>query len=184
MPEQEQITRLLIAWQAGDAQALERLAPFIDAELRRLARRQMRNERPGHTLQPTALVHEAFLRLVGAEVSWQSRAHFLAVAARLMRRILVDHARRRDSARRGGPLRAETLDESLLPAASRPPAIVELDEALDRLAAFDARMAAGIELLFFGGLTPEEGAEALGISRSTLFEDLRLAKAWLKDELG
>lgn len=183
MPDNKEITRLLIAWQAGDVQALESLGPYIEAELRRLARRQMRRERPGHTLQPTALVHEAYLRLVGADVSWQSRAHFLAFAARLMRRILVDHARRRDSARRGGPLRAATLDESLLPGAEKAPAIVELDEALDRLARFDARMSRGIELLFFGGLTPEEAAEALGISRSTLFEDLRLAKAWLKNEL-
>lgn len=178
------ITALLRNWQAGDERALERITPYLHEELRRLAASHMRRESGGHTLQSTALVNEAYLRLVDVELDFASRAHFLAIASRVMRRVLVDHARRKRRAKRGGPAPNLTFDEALYLADADDPGILDLDDALNRLATFDARMARGIELIYFGGLTTAEAAEALGISRVTLHDDLNLAKAWLQRELG
>jgi len=178
------VTELLRAWGDGDDGALERLTPLVEAELRRLARGYMRRERGGHTLQTTALVNEAFLRLTDARrIRWQDRAHFLAISARLMRRVLVDHARARGYLKRGGGAQRVTLNEWL--AATPAPAldVVALDRALSALAAVDPRKAQVIELRFFGGLTVEEAAEVLGVSPDTVKRDWRLAKLWLLREL-
>ena len=178
-----EVSRLLVAWRQGDPHALERLLPLVYDELRRLARSQMRGERPDHTLQTTALVHEAYLRLCGADVAWEGRVHFLAVAATVMRRVLVDHARARGRAKRGGGVTPVALDESLAGSPDRPDAIVALDEAIERLSALDERKARAVELHFFGGLTYDETAAALGVSPATVDRELRLAKAWLYHEL-
>ncbi|HJZ79407.1 MAG TPA: sigma-70 family RNA polymerase sigma factor [Pyrinomonadaceae bacterium] len=179
----KQVTQLLAEWRGGNPQALDHLMPLVYDELRRLAQHYLRSERPEHTLQATALVNEAYLRLVDVRVSWQDRAHFFAVAARLMRRLLVDHARSHGRAKRdsGGPRVSLEVaaDISAEPAAD----ILALDEALTRLAAFDARKSEIIELHFFGGLSNDDVAEALGISRATVQRELRLAKAWLNHEL-
>jgi RNA polymerase sigma-70 factor, ECF subfamily len=178
------VTELLLAWSDGDNGALERLVPLVEAELRRLARAYMGKERRGHTLQTTALVNEAFLRLTDARrVRWQDRAHFLGISARLMRRVLVDHARARGYRKRGGDRQRVTLDEGL--AVSTDPAldVVALDRALDALAAVDARKSRVIELRFFGGLSVEETAEVLHVSPDTIKRDWRLAKLWLLREL-
>lgn len=178
------VTRLLLAWRGGDGAALERLVPLVYAELRRLAHRQMRRERPGHTLQTTALVNEAYVRLVDLKrVRWQNRAHFFAISAQLMRRILVDHARARGSLKRGGHAIQVALDDE--PAGSSPPHadLLALDEALTRLAALDRRKSQVVELRHFGGLSVEEAAEALGVSRETVMRDWKLAKLWLLREL-
>lgn len=186
MTDPPDITRLLVRWQDGDEAALERLSPFIYEELRKLAASHMRRERPGHTLQATALVHEAYLRLVGVKADITSRKHFYALSSRLMRRVLVDHARAAQRAKRGGGALRLTLHESLLDAGEteREAGILELDEALNKLGAIDARMARGVELLFFGGLTWDEAAEVLGVSRGTLHSDMTFAKAWLRDALN
>ena len=177
------VTQLLLDWRRGDAEALDHLMPLVYNELRRLAGHYLRSERPEHTLQATALVNEAYIRLVDMNVSWQDRAHFFAVAARLMRRLLVDHARAHHRAKResGGPKISldDAVEVSIQPAAD----IVALDEALKRLAEFDTRKTEIIELHFFGGLRNEEVAEALGVSRATVQRELRLAKAWLNHEL-
>jgi len=179
------VTRLLLAWRGGDEAALERLIPLVHGELRRLARQYMAGEKPGHTLQPTALVNEAYLRLVGARrVNWQNRAHFLAMAARLMRRALVDAARAKRYQKRGGEAMKVTFDEALPIEDVRGVDVVALDEALDALAAFDERKSRVIELRFFGGLSVEETAAVLGVSPDTVMRDWRLAKAWLARELG
>ena len=188
MSDKNQVTNLLIAWQGGDEAALEQLSPYIYQELRRLARRAMDGESAGHTLQTTALVHEAFVRLVGAEVSYQGRQHFFALAARMMRRILVDHARAKRRAKRGSggvhlPLHAAD-DAEAQPSVTDAETVIELDDALTKLAAFDARMAETVELIYFGGLSYEETAAALGISRAAVFEDLRFAKAWLRNAMS
>jgi RNA polymerase sigma factor (TIGR02999 family) len=178
------ITELLRAWSDGDDGALARLTPLVEAELRRLARSYMRRERRGHTLQPTALVNEAFLRLTDArQVRWQDRAHFLGISARLMRRVLVDHARARGFRKRGGGAQRVTLDEGLI--ASPEPALdlVALDRALEALAIDDVRKSRVIELRFFGGLSVEETAEVLHVSPQTIKRDWRLAKLWLLREL-
>jgi RNA polymerase sigma factor (TIGR02999 family) len=182
MNESLDVTGLLVAWRDGDEAALERLSPLLYTELRRLAGAYMAREAPGHTLQATALVNEAFVRLVDADVDYRDRRHFFALAARMMRRILVDHARTRERDKRGGGVVALSFDEEQhVPAgASDGTSILELDEALSRLGEIDARMVEAVELIFFGGLTYEEAAEVLGISRSTLFEDVRFARAWLK----
>ena len=180
----DQITRLLGEWQAGDEDALEQLTPFVYAELQKLAASHMRKERGGHTLQPTALVNEAFLKLLGADVDFANRAHFYGIASRVMRRVLVEHARYNSRQKRGGGAEKVTLHESLVGGEDREADIVELDTALNKLADFDARMARAIELLYFGGLSHEETAEVIGVSRTTLFEDLKLAKAWLNKELA
>ena len=178
------VTELLRAWGDGDDGALEQLTPLVEAELRRLARGYMRRERPDHTLQPTALVNEAFLRLTGARgVRWQDRAHFLGISARLMRRVLVDHARSRGYHKRGGGAQRVTLTEEL--AISPEPAldVVALDRALEALATVDTRKSRVIELRYFGGLSVEETAEVLHVSTDTVKRDWRLAKLWLLREL-
>jgi RNA polymerase sigma factor (TIGR02999 family) len=178
------VTELLRAWADGDDGALERLTPLVEAELRRLARGYMRRERPGHTLQTSALVNEAFLRLTDARhVRWQDRAHFLGISARLMRRVLVDHARSKGYQKRGGGARKVTLDEGLVAAAEPALDVVALDRALEALAAVDARKGRVIELRFFGGLSVEETAAVLQVSPDTVKRDWRLAKLWLLREL-
>ncbi len=185
MPDQvTPITALLRSWRAGDARALDQLAPVVYDELRRLARRHMRGERGPHTLQATAVVHEAYLRLVEAEVSWQDRVHFFAVAARLMRRILVDHAKGRGRVKRGGGAHRATLDEAVLVAPERSADLLALDAALNDLAQHDARKVEIVELHYFGGLTYDEMAETTGLSAATVHRELRLAKAWLQRELA
>ncbi|MGH9720104.1 MAG: sigma-70 family RNA polymerase sigma factor [Bryobacteraceae bacterium] len=186
-----QITRLLKAWGGGDQAALDQLVPKVHAELRRMARRYMRGERSGITLQTTALVNEAYLRLVDASnVGWQDRVHFFAVAAQMMRRILVDAARARGRAKRGGHARAVqhstalNLDEIPDVSAGRDREVVALDDALNELAKLDPRKAQVIELRYFGGLSVEETAEALRISPQSVMRDWKLAKAWLTRELG
>ena len=178
------ITRLLRDWRGGDSAALERLMPLVYDELRRLARRHMAGERKNHTLQPTALVHEAFGRLIDADIPWNDRVHFFAVAATTMRRILVEHARRANRPKRGGGAHRVTLEDDA--AAAQPPAfeILALDQALDRLGAFDERKARIVELHYFGGMTYEEGAAAMELSPATFHRELRLARAWLQRELG
>jgi RNA polymerase sigma-70 factor (ECF subfamily) len=168
----------------GGKDALDRLLPVVYAELRRIARNQMRRERQGHTLQPTALVHEAFLRLVDEGASWENRAHFFGVAAQVMRRLLVDHARRRRAAKRAIPI---TLDEALLqPSSAAVPneEILAVDQALDRLARLDARQASVVELRYFGGLSVEETAEVLGVAERTVKLDWAMAKGWMKSQLS
>ncbi|MFN7914578.1 MAG: sigma-70 family RNA polymerase sigma factor [Vicinamibacterales bacterium] len=174
------VTILLKAWGAGDAAALEQLTPLVHAELKRIARNVMARERKGHSLQPTALVNEAYLRLIDVNgVSWQDRTHFLAIAARLMRRVLVDHARTRLARKRGGEAVRVTLDEKDLPAAQTAQEVTELDEALEALAEVDLRKSQVVEMRFFGGLSVEETAAALGVSEATVMRDWKLAKAWL-----
>jgi RNA polymerase sigma factor (TIGR02999 family) len=179
-----EITDLLVAWGEGDRAALERLVPLVHAELRRLARGYMRGERAGHTLQTTALVNEAYLKLVEqGRVRWQNRAHFLAIAARQMRHVLVDYARRRKYQKRGGGALQVTLGEAEGMAEARSPDLVALDEALAALAEVDPRRARVVELKFFGGLTTEEAAEALGVSDTTVERDWTVARAWLHKTL-
>lgn len=181
--EADDVTLLLAAWRDGDPEALSRLMPLVYGELRRLAARSLGGERQDHTLQPTALVHEAFLRLAGGAVpDWQDRVHFFAVAAQVMRRLLVDHARARRTGKRGGGLRRLPLEAALeigSPAAGDPELLLALDEALGELAAHDPRKARIIELRFFGGLTLEETALVAGVATSTVILEARLARAWL-----
>jgi RNA polymerase sigma factor (TIGR02999 family) len=178
------VTRLLRAWGDGDEAALEQLLPLVEAELRRLARAYMARERRGHTLQTTALVNEAFMRLVDARgVRWQDRAHFLGISARLMRRVLVDHARTRGYRKRGGGAHRTTLDDALAVTPAPSVDLVALDQALEKLAAVDPRKSRVVELRFFGGLSVEETAEVLHLSTDTIKRDWRLAKLWLLREL-
>jgi RNA polymerase sigma-70 factor (ECF subfamily) len=178
------VTRLLVAWREGDREALDKLAPLVYHELRRLARRHMANERAGHTLQATALVNEAYLRLVEVtRVQWQDRAHFFAMAARQMRRILVDSARERRYQKRGGGAQKVTLDEQLLVGGPGPD-LVALDDALQALEKIDQRKSKVVEMRFFGGLSLEDTAAALGVSPDTVTRDWKLAKAWLMRELS
>ena len=175
---------LLRAWSGGDEGALERLTPIVYGELHRLASRYMRRERPGHSLQPTALVNEAYMRLVGyTRMRWQDRAHFFAVAAQVMRRILVEHARRHNL-KRGGNVLHISLDEEAVVGADHGLDIVALDDAMMALAVLDARKVQVIEMRFFGGLSVDETAEVLGVSPVTVKRDWRAAKAWLYRELG
>jgi RNA polymerase sigma factor (TIGR02999 family) len=183
-PDHQAVTQLLRQWSNGDKQALDQLMPFVYNQLRKLASNCLRSERPDHTLRATALVHEAYVRLVGAEVNWQDRVHFFAVSARLLRRILVDHAKSRQRHKRGGEFQKIPLDEALLVGPESDKGIVELDAALERLAVHDQRKSELIELLFFGGLTYDEAAAALKISPATVHRELKLAKAWLYQELG
>lgn len=179
-----QITQLLLAWNEGDAQALDQLMPLIHDELHRLAHLYMAGERAGHPLQTTALVNEAYLRLVdSSRVRWQNRAHFFAVSAQLMRRILVDVARSRKKLKRGGDAIQVSFDEAMAIAHEPGADLVALDEALTTLAAFDERKSKVVELRFFGGLTVEETAEVLKVSTMTVMRDWGLAKAWLLREL-
>ena len=180
-----QVTGLLLAWGQGDEAALEQLVPLVHGELRRLARRHMGHERQGHTLQATALVNEAYLRLIDVqEVHWQNRAHFFAMSARLMRRILVDFARSRHYQKRGGGAQQVSLDEALVVCKERGQDLVALDDALQALAAIDPRKSQVVEMRFFGGLSVEESAEALHISPETVMRDWKLAKVWLARELS
>jgi RNA polymerase sigma factor (TIGR02999 family) len=176
----EDVTQLLLSWSQGDATALDRLMPLVQAELHRLARRYMAGEKPGHTLQATALVNEAYLRLVNSsKVRWQNRAHFFAVSAQLMRRILVDFARSRHYLKRGGAARLVSLDEAL-PLSEEPDTdLVALDDALNDLAKMDARKAEVVVLRFFGGLSVEETSEVLKVSPDTVMRDWKFAKSWL-----
>lgn len=187
--DQGEVTRLLRAWNDGDAGALERLTPLVYQELRRLAHRRLARERAGHALQTSALVNEAYLRLVDAgRVRWQDRAHFFGVSARLMRQILVDFARSRDSLKRGGEVSVvgleEVPDQGLNVARSRSAELIALDDALNLLATLDARQSQIVELRFFGGLSEAEIAEVLHISQRTVRADWRVARAWLQRELS
>jgi len=186
MPESSPVpvTQLLLAWGQGDEAALEQLIPLVHAELRRVARRRMGHERVGHTLQATALVHEAYLKLIDIrQVQWQNRAHFFAISSRLMRRILVDHARARGYQKRGGGARNVTLDEALIVTSERGGDLLAVDEALEALAARDRRKSQVVEMRFFGGLSVEETAEALHISIRTVKRDWTMARLWLLREL-
>jgi RNA polymerase sigma factor (TIGR02999 family) len=180
-----EITDLLLQWRGGDAASLERLMPLVYDEMRRIAARQARQEREGHTLQPTAIVHEAYLRLVDERrVSWQNRLHFFGVAALTMRRVLVDHARRRRRAKRGGGETVLALADSDLVTAPRPVDFIDLDAALDKLQELDPEQARLVELRYFGGLSVEETAEVLAASPATVKRHWVSAKAWLFRELG
>ncbi len=184
-PSPQEVTQLLKAWSQGDQAALERLMPLVYEELRRVARRYMGRERDGHTLQTTALVNEAYLRLIDAsQVEWQSRAHFFAVSAQLMRRILVDYARAHNYVKRGGEVHHVSLDEAAVFSAEQAPDLVALDDALTDLAALDQRKSQVVELRFFGGLSVNETAEALKVSPRTVMSDWSLAKAWLLREIS
>ena len=177
------ITQLLRAWSGGDSAALEQLMPLVYDELRRRAQVYMSHERPGVTLQPTALVNEVYLRLIDADVTWQDRAHFFAIAAQMMRRILVDAARARASAKRGGAMPKVSLEENVTPESSPARELVALDEAIDELSRRDPRKAQVVELRFFGGLSLRETAEALRVSEDTVGRDWNFAKAWLAHEM-
>jgi RNA polymerase sigma factor (TIGR02999 family) len=180
----KEITRLLVAWGEGDQSALAELTPLVYEELHRLAHHYMRGERDGHTLQTTALVNEAYVRLIDwKNVRWQNRAHFFAVSAQLMRRILVDFARSRDSNKRGAGARAVALDEAEFVADDKGTDLVAIDDALNALAKLDARQSRVVELRFFGGLSIEETAEVLQVSAATVRRDWSLARAWLRREL-
>ena len=180
MTSEQDVTQLLRAWSGGDDKALRELVPLVEAELRRLARIYMSRERRDHTLQPTALVNEVFLRLVdAASIPWQDRAHFLGISARLMRRVLVDHARSRGYQKRGGGLHRVTFDDQLVGAPALDVDLMALDRALDGLAQVDERKCRVIEMRFFGGLSIEETATALRVSKDTVKRDWRIAKLWL-----
>ena len=183
MTDEQSITRLLENWRAGDEDAFAELAPVVYQTLRRLAARHLRSESPGHTWQPTDLVHEAFLQIADADVDWNGRAHFYAVAARQMRRLLIDHARGKQRTKRGGGHIRVTLHEDLVPAENANVDLLDLDRALEGLAQQDARKAEIIELHVFGGLSYKEMAQLLDISAATVKRDLRFAKAWLTREL-
>ena len=179
-PSQNEVTRLLLNWNNGDRAALDQLVPLVYDELRRLAHHYMRQEREGHTLQTTALVNEAYLRLIDQNsVRWQDRAHFFAIAAQMMRRILVDYARSRRYAKRGGEAHQVSFDESAIVSPQKGAELVAVDEALTDLATRDARKSKIVELRFFGGLNIEETAEVMGISATTVQREWRSAKAWL-----
>ncbi|HSE38710.1 MAG TPA: sigma-70 family RNA polymerase sigma factor [Blastocatellia bacterium] len=184
-PTAHEITQLLRAWSDGDQTALERLAPLVFAELHRLARGYMHGERAGHVLQSTALINEAWLRLIDwKDVEWQNRAHFFGVAAQMMRRILVDFARERRASRRGGSAQQVSFEEAVLVSADRGAEVIALDEALNTLAKFDARKSQIVEMRFFGGLGVEETAEVLKLSPRTVKREWNLARAWLYRELN
>ncbi len=182
-PEQQQVTKLLREWGAGDKEALDRLIPLVYDQLRKLASRCLASERPGHTLRATALVNEAYLRLVDSGLDFNDRVHFYAVAARILRHILVDHARSQQRQKRGAGAQRLTLDEAILVGGDQP-GLLDLDDALQRLAMNDRRKSDVVELLYFGGLTYDEVAAALGISAATVHRELRMAKAWLYSELA
>jgi RNA polymerase sigma factor (TIGR02999 family) len=184
-PTTHEVTQLLIDWSNGDKTALDKLVPLIHEELRRLAHHYMSRERPGHTLQTTALVGEAYLRLVNRkEVQWKNRTHFFAIAATLMRNILVDHARSHAYAKRGGGAHQIELDEAMVVSRERAADIVALDEVLKELATLDESQSRIVELRFFGGLTIEETAEAMSTSPTTIKREWRTARAWLYDRLS
>ena len=181
----ESVTRLLERAQSGDDDAIDQLLPLLYAELRALAGGFLNNERPDHTLQPTALVHEVYLRLIKqSERGWANRAHFVGIAATAMRRILTDHARGRRAAKRGGNWHRVTLDRASAPFRDRDVDAIDLDEALTKLVKLDKRKGRVVELRFFGGLTNEQVAKVLGVSRKTIADDWTVARLWLRRELG
>ena len=177
-PAPGELTALLQAWRGGDQAARDRLLPIVYDDLRRRAAAQLRRERPGHTVRPTDLVHEAYLRLCGQSVAWESGSHFFAIASRLMRQVLVDHARARAAAKRGRGLQV-TLEEGLAASSAPPPDILDVDRALDELAALDERQARLVELRYFGGLTIEETAKVLDVSVATANREWATARMWL-----
>jgi len=180
-----QVTQLLMSWSDGDKAALNQLIPLVHTELRRLAKRYMRRQNPGHTLQTSALINEAYLRLVDQQsVKWQDRAHFFAVSAQIMRNILIDHARKYQYAKRGGGARKVALDESAVMPEQRAAELVVLDDALDKLASVDQRKSQIVELRFFGGLSYDETAEVMKISARTVQREWRAARAWLQRAMG
>lgn len=183
-PPQSDVTRLLVASSQGDQEALDKLLPLVYTELRHLAERYLHRERPDHTLQPTALVHEAYLRLIDQDVSWQNRAHFFGVAAEMMRRILIDHARKHQAAKRGSGGIKLSLDEAIDLTDERAAELIALDDALKALAEFDAQKSRIVELRFFGGLSIEETAAVLGIGTATVIRQWKMAKAWLYHEVS
>jgi RNA polymerase sigma factor (TIGR02999 family) len=181
----QNITELLVGYSRGDKEALDQLMPIVYDELRRQAARYLRREQPGHTLQTTALIHEAHVRLVDQrDVQWQNRAHFFGIAAQLMRRILVDHARTKKRVKRGGSDVRVSLDDATVAVKGQDLDVVALDEALDRLAQIDEQQSRVVELRFFSGLTVEETAEVMHISKATVKRDWSMAKAWLHRELS
>jgi RNA polymerase sigma-70 factor (ECF subfamily) len=184
-PTPEEVSQLLRAWSNGDQDALDKLMPLVYEELRRMAKRCMDRQNPGHTLQTTALIHEAYLRLVGQkEAHWQNRAHFFAVAAQAMRHILVDYARSRHAAKRGGEIKLVSLVDAAVVSEERTAELVALDDALESLAGVDRRKCQVVELRYFGGLSVEETAEVLKVSPETVSRDWRLARTWLLRELS
>lgn len=183
-PTPNQVTQLLRAWRNGDQAAFERLLPLVYDELRRLAGHYLRGERQGHTLQSAALVHEAYLQLLGQEIDWQSRAHFLGVAAQAMRRVLVDYARSRNYQKRGGQVAHVEIEAAATVALTQAGELVALDDALQGLEKLDPRKSRVVELRYFGGLSVEETAEVLGISVPTVVRDWNTAKAWLRREMS
>lgn len=184
MADDASVLELLRQWRAGDQGAYDRLFPLVYGELRRLARAQLRRERDGQSVQPTQLVHEVYLRLVGADIDWRDRTHFVSVSARVMRRILVEHARARRAKKRGGGDVRVTLSSDIAVSVARPVDVLDLDAAMERLRDLDARQADVVELCYFGGLTYPEIAEAVGTSEATVDRDLRHARAWLRRELS
>jgi RNA polymerase sigma factor (TIGR02999 family) len=183
MSSEEPVTLLLQQWSEGNKEALDRLMPIVYAQLRKLAAHALRGERPNHTLRATELVHEAYLKLIGSETPWQNRAHFYAVAATVLRHILVDHAKSNRRQKRGGDAEKIPLDEAVLVGPEVSWEVVNLDEAMKRLAVSDTRKSQIVELTFFGGMTLEEIAAVLNISDKTVHRELRVAKAWLHREL-
>jgi RNA polymerase sigma factor (TIGR02999 family) len=180
-----EVTRLLAAWREGDASAPELLLALVYEELRRMARRHLRQQPPGHTLQTTALIHDAYLRLVGQVAGrWQDRNHFFAVSAQAMRHVLVDHARARHSAKRGGGARPVSLDEAALVTVERAAELIALDDALQELKGLHERQCRVVECRYFGGMTVQETAEVLGVSPETVMRDWKMAKAWLHRALS
>lgn len=185
MTPPNEITQLLRKWSEGDRAALDQLMPVVYQELRKLANAYLRDEKPGHTLQPTALINEAYLRLVGQNFpEWQSRKHFYGVAAQLMRQVLVEHARARSAAKRGGGGQKLSLDEAINYSQEQASDLVALDDALTALARFDERKARVVELRYFGGFSVEEVADALGVSVATVGREMRMAQAWLHREMS
>ena len=185
LPNQHEITKLLEQWSDGNQTALDKLYPLVYEELRRLARSYMKGEPKGHTLQTTALINEAYVRIVDQRsVHWQNRSHFFAISAQIMRRILVDHARRYLHAKRGGGARRVSLDEAMIVAAERSEEVLMLDEALSNLARMDPRRCQVVELRYFAGLNNQEIASVLHISENTVMRDWNLARAWLYQQLG
>lgn len=185
MPERESVTGLLMAWKSGDESALEAVMPLVENELRRIAARHMRGERPNHTLQTTALVNEAYMRLVKQDdVEWHSRAHFYAIASRIMRRILIDHAKAQQRKKRGGKAVQIELTDVVLKSTTDIETILELDEALERLSDFDPLKCRIVEMRHFGGMSVQETAEVLGLAEVTVMRHWSMAKAWLRREIA
>lgn len=184
-PSPDEVTQLLLDWSSGDKAALDKLMPLVYEELRRLAHHYMGRERPGHTLQTTAIVNEAYLQLIDQKnVQWQNRAHFFGIAAHLMRRVLASYARSRHYAKRGGGARQVSLEEAMIVSEERAADMVTLDDALTALAEIDQRKSQIVEMRFFGGLTVEDTAEVLGVSPGTVMRDWTMAKAWLRREIS